>query len=71
VIAITGLISPTPVEPELIYRDLPVMLFLTISLFVMGTRIISISPGIISRKEGFIFVLIYVCYNGFLASTLL
>ena len=71
VIAITALISPTTVETELIYRDLPVMIFLTIALFLVGARVISHSSGVISRKEGLIFVLIYLGYNSLLASTLL
>ena len=71
VIAITALISPTVVETELIYRDLPVMIFLTIALFLVGARVISHSSGVISRKEGLIFVLIYLGYNSLLASTLL
>lgn len=71
VIAITALISPTTVETELIYRDLPVMIFLTIALFLMGARVISVSSGVISRKEGLVFLLIYLAYNGLLASTLI
>ena len=71
VIAITALISPTAVETELIYRDLPVMIFLTIALFLMGARIRSGSSGVISRREGLVFLLIYLGYSGLLASTII
>ena len=70
VIGIAALISPTAVEPALVYRDLPTMMFLTITLFIVGTRFVTSSPGIISRKEGLVFLTIYLAYNTLLASSL-
>ena len=70
VIGIAALISPTEVEPALVYRDLPIMMFLTITLFIVGTRVVTSSSGIISRKEGLVFLTIYLAYNTLLASSL-
>ena len=70
VIGIAALISPTEVEPPLVYRDLPIMMFLTITLFIVGTRVVTSSSGIISRKEGLVFLTIYLAYNTLLASSL-
>ncbi|HIG59761.1 MAG TPA: calcium/sodium antiporter [Gammaproteobacteria bacterium] len=70
VIGIAALISPTEVEPALIYRDLPIMMFLTITLFIVGTRVVTSSSGIISRKEGLVFITIYLAYNTLLAASL-
>ena len=70
VIGIAALISPTAVEPALVYRDLPIMMLVTIALFVVGTRIVTSSSGIISRKEGLAFLMIYLAYNTLLASSL-
>jgi cation:H+ antiporter len=69
VIGIAALISPTEVEPALVYRDLPIMMFLTITLFIVGTRVVTSSSGIISRKEGLVFLTIYLAYNTLLASS--
>jgi hypothetical protein len=46
------------------------MMLVTIALFVVGTRIVTSSSGIISRKEGLAFVMIYLAYNTLLASSL-
>jgi len=70
VIGIAALISPTEVEPPLVYRDLPIMMFLTITLFIVGTRVVTSSSGIISRKEGLVLLTIYLAYNTLLASSL-
>ena len=70
VIGIAALISPTEVEPALVYRDLPIMMFLTITLFIVGTRVVTSSSGIISRKEGLVFLTIYLAYNTLLAGSL-
>lgn len=61
VVGIAGMIAPVPVAGELLSRDLPVMVLLTVSLFVFcyGFR----GPHRISRPEGGILLAMYVAYT--------
>ena len=64
VLALPGLIAPTPVPPEALQRDFPVMLTLSVALVVMawGFR----GSGRIARWEGGVLLLAFFCYQGLL-----
>jgi cation:H+ antiporter len=55
-----GLIRPGPIDPEVLTRDFPVMIGLTLALFVMATGIGG--PGRINRAEGTLLVAAYAAY---------
>ena len=61
VLGLPGLISPGPIDTEVLSRDYPVMIGLTVALFVMayGFR----GPGRINRIEGTILVLAFCAYQ--------
>jgi len=61
VLGLPGLIHPAPVEPQLLARDYPVMLAITLLLFFMvyGFR----APGRISRLEGSLLVGTFCAYQ--------
>lgn len=60
VLAIPGLIHPSNIADEVIYRDYPVMLLLTILLFVVSYKIYK--RHIINRFEGVILVSVFGIY---------
>ena len=69
VVGIAGVIEPMPVlSADIIYRDWPVMMAMTLGLFVMayGFR----GPGRINRFEGTLLILSYLGYNLWLLSSL-
>lgn len=70
VIGITALISPTVLEPAIVIRDLPVMIGLTIVLFLTCYEGLNptgrIARGIITRWEGVLLLGIYALYNAWL-----
>ncbi|MCU7878825.1 MAG: calcium/sodium antiporter [Candidatus Thiodiazotropha sp. (ex. Lucinoma kazani)] len=68
VLSIPGLVAPGPYAPEVLTRDLPVMLGLTLFLFFMGYGFGK--PGRINRLEGAILLLAFVGYQSFLFFTL-
>ncbi|MCU7890243.1 MAG: calcium/sodium antiporter [Candidatus Thiodiazotropha sp. (ex Ustalcina ferruginea)] len=68
VLSIPGLVAPGPYAPEVLTRDLPVMLGLTLFLFSMGYGFGK--PGRINRLEGAILLLAFVGYQSFLFFTL-
>jgi len=61
VLGLPGLINPGPIDAEVLTRDFPVMVGLTLALFVMayGFR----GPGRINRFEGAILVLAFCGYQ--------
>ncbi|MEN8204829.1 MAG: calcium/sodium antiporter [Pseudomonadota bacterium] len=61
VLGLPGLINPTTIDTEVLTRDYPVMIGLTLALFVMayGFR----GPGRINRIEGTILVLAFCAYQ--------
>lgn len=67
VIGLAGLIAPATVSPQLITRDLPVLLVMTVALvvFAMGAP----GKGRINRIEGGVLVAAFVVYMGFLLAT--
>lgn len=71
VVGITGLISPTALEPGILSRDIPVMVILTVALFVLGYNFRGNKQGQINRFEGSLLLLAYVIYNIGLAYSVL
>lgn len=67
VVGIAGMIAPVEVSPELISRDLTVMIGLTLSLFVIGYGFKG--KGRVNRYEGGFLLLAYVAYTAYLLST--
>jgi cation:H+ antiporter len=61
VIGVAGLVRPAPVDPVLLFRDFPVMVGLSLALFVMaygfGGR-----PGRINRVEGALLLAAFAAY---------
>lgn len=66
VVGISGIIHPTKVETEILYRDIGTMTLLTLLLFVFGYGFQS--KGRINRIEGAILCLSYVAYTSYLIS---
>ncbi|MBF0471279.1 MAG: calcium/sodium antiporter [Gammaproteobacteria bacterium] len=64
VLGLPGVIAPTAISNEILFRDYALMILLTLLLFIMayGFR----GPGRINRIEGGILLLIYSGYLGFL-----
>ncbi|MBV1876305.1 MAG: calcium/sodium antiporter [Pseudomonadales bacterium] len=63
VLGITGSISPTLLEPDILTRDMPVMLILTAALFAMCYSFKGPGKGNINRLEGSILIAAYLAYN--------
>ena len=61
VLSIPGLVSPGPVAQEVLRRDMPVMLGLTLALFLMGTG--RHGKGNITRMAGAVLLLAFVAYQ--------
>lgn len=66
VVGIAGAISPMVVLPEVMMRDMPVMIALTFSLFILGYGFKRM--GRINRVEGGILLAAYVAYTLYLVS---
>jgi cation:H+ antiporter len=64
VVGIAGVIHPMQVGAEVFMREVPVLGFLTISLFVIGYGFRG--PGRINRIEGALLLTIYLGYTGYL-----
>lgn len=62
VVGISGTIYPVAVEAPVLYRDMAVMGILTLSLFVLGYGFRG-KQGRISRFDGGILFLVYMCYT--------
>ncbi|MET0066768.1 MAG: calcium/sodium antiporter [Candidatus Thiodiazotropha sp.] len=69
VLSIPGLLAPGVFSPEVIIRDLPVMLGMTVFLFLMGYGFGK--PGRINRVEGLLLLLCFIGYQSWLFITLL
>lgn len=65
VVGIAGIIHPFSVPPEIFNRDIMLMGFLTLSLFVIGHGLKG-KRGKINRYEGSFLLTVYICYNVFL-----
>lgn len=69
VVGIAGAIAPIPVEAAVLSRDLPVMVGLTLVLFVMGWSFRG-RLGRINRWEALVLLAAYLAYTGWLLSTM-
>ncbi|ERS85938.1 sodium:calcium antiporter [Marinobacter sp. EVN1] len=67
VVGIAGSIAPMAVANEVLIRDIPVMVGLTLALFVLGYGFCG--PGRINRVEGVGLLAIFVGYTAYLLST--
>jgi cation:H+ antiporter len=67
VVGIAGSIAPMAVANEVLIRDIPVMVGLTLALFVLGYGVRG--PGRINRVEGAGLLAIFVGYTAYLLST--
>ena len=61
VLSIPGLLAPTTIAPEVLQRDLPTMLALTVALYLMGAGFGS--GGRINRLEGSLLLAAFVAYQ--------
>ena len=68
VLAMPALLAPSLLDPAVLLRDMPVMIALTLALFVMGYGVRS--RGEITRMEGMVLVAAYLGYQGYLFSQL-
>lgn len=64
VLSLPGLIAPGPFLPEVLNRDQPIMIGLTVALFLMGYG--SGNQGRINRLEGLILLAVFVGYQSLL-----
>ncbi|RBP76385.1 calcium/sodium antiporter [Marinobacter nauticus] len=67
VVGIAGSIAPMAVANEVLIRDIPVMVGLTLALFVLGYGFRG--PGRINRVEGAALLAVFVGYTAYLLST--
>ena len=64
VLGVPGLLAPGIVPPELLSRDMLIMLALTLALFVMGRS--SKTHGVINRLEGGLLLTCFIAYQSWL-----
>ena len=67
VVGIAGSIQPMRIAPEVISRDLSMMVILTVSLFIIGYGFRGI--GRINRYEGAALLACYIGYTGYLLAS--
>jgi cation:H+ antiporter len=65
VVGIAGIIHPFTAEPAVLFRDMPVMGGLTLSLFIIGYGFRG-RPGRINRVEGAVLLAVYLGYTLYL-----
>ncbi len=64
VVGLAGMIKPMNVDQDILYRDIPVMFLLTLSLFIFGYGFKR--TGRINRYEGFLLLSSYIAYTSYL-----
>jgi len=64
VLSLPGLIAPGPFPPEVLYRDQPTMIGLTVMLFLMGYGFGN--QGRINRFEGLVLLCLFIGYQSLL-----
>ncbi len=64
VLAVPGLIAPGPFDPLVLTRDMPMMLGLTLALFIISYGFGG--NGRINRIEGFLLLVAFIAYQGVL-----
>ncbi|MCW8869540.1 MAG: calcium/sodium antiporter [Proteobacteria bacterium] len=68
VVGLAGIIHPFSMDAEIIYRDMTVMILLTLLLFIFAYGFNK--PGRINRIEGFFLLLLYLAYTIWLLNSL-
>ena len=66
VVGVCGVIRPFDIGADVVLRDMPVMLALTVSLFIIGFAFRGAGKGRVNRWEGSLLLCAYVCYNAWL-----
>jgi cation:H+ antiporter len=69
VVGIAGTIHPMTIDPAVLYRDLPVMALLTVSLFLLGRG--WRGQGRINRFEGGLLLACYIGYTAYLVISMI
>lgn len=64
VLAMPGLIHPSPLDPNILHRDIPVMMGLFIMLYLFA---LTGKNGQIGRQAGIAMLVVYIAYNVLLA----
>ena len=64
-VGVAGIITPFKISQDIIYRDMSVLIFLTIILFLMGYNFKN-KQGKISRFEGAFLLVCYIAYTSIL-----
>ncbi|WP_456373170.1 sodium:calcium antiporter, partial [Thiolapillus sp.] len=70
VLGIAGSIAPTEVEPAVLYRDFPLMLILSMALYLMARGFSRKGHGVIRRWAGLLLLLVFLGYQASLFMTL-
>lgn len=70
VLAMPALIEPARVPPEVLHRDLPIMLGLTVALYLMSMNFNSQKNGVINRSKALVLVGCYIAYGTYLYLTI-
>ena len=70
VVGIAAAIEPMVVDSVVLYRDWTVMIAVTVGLFLMGYGLFG-GKRLIRRWEGGLLLIVYLCYTGYLASTVI
>ncbi len=70
VVGIAAAIEPMVVDSVVLYRDWTVMTAVTVGLFLMGYGLFG-GKRLIRRWEGGLLLIVYLCYTGYLASTVI
>ncbi len=65
VLSLPGIIAPGPFLPEVLTRDQPTMLALTVAIFIMGYGFFG-KQGRINRLEGVILLMAFIAYQSLL-----
>ncbi len=70
VVGIAGVISPMVIDPIVIYRDIAVMFFVTVLLFIQSIGLFGTAKRI-TRGNGILLIIIYLTYTAYLFYTIL
>ncbi len=63
VLGIAGTIQPTKVDEAVLYRDFPLMLMLSVALYLMARGFSREGHGIIKRRAGLLLLLVFLGYQ--------
>lgn len=68
VVGISGIIAPAVINKEVLYRDIVLMTFLTVSIFIFGITFRTKVPRV-NRYEGVVLLTVYAGYTVYLIKT--